>query len=169
MKRLQKYLTDNRNVFDDNEPMDGHLERFAERLNRRNSKHRQSLKRRFVLTFAVAASIAIIVETGIWRLSKLNDAQPEINEFAETETFYKMQMNGQIESILCKLDKADPETRRQLDEDLRDIIEENRAFLDEIRTHNNSELAIYYLVEHYRINLATLQAISDRLGEYFNC
>jgi hypothetical protein len=171
MNELRKYLIENRDIFDDLEPSEGHLERFAERLNARDDKQprKSSLKRRLTLTFALAASVALIVAVGIWSLSKHEPTTSNINEFAETESFYQAQMDEQIEAILCKLDKADPETRRQLDGDLRDIIEENRAFLDEIRNQTDRELAIYYLVEHYNVNLETLQSINDRLGEYFSC
>jgi hypothetical protein len=170
MNELRKYLIEHRDVFDDNEPVEGHRERFAERLNaRRAERRKQAAKRRLTVTFAIAASIALIVAAGIWRLSEHEPTVIEVNEFAETETFYHAQMNTQIEAILCKLVKADPETRRQLDRDLRAIVEENRAFLDEIRMQNNRELAIYYLVEHYNANLETLQAINEKLSEYFSC
>jgi hypothetical protein len=172
MSDLKKYLEENRNIFDDKEPLDGHFERFEERLNRLDAEknRKQTLKVRLIAICSAAASILLIIATGIWLFnSPEKETEPNISEFAETEMFYQTQMNGQIAAILCKLDKADDETRNLLEKDLQTLEEDNNRFLEEIRNQKNEELAIYYLVEHYNANLETLQSIDDKLGEYFNC
>jgi hypothetical protein len=172
MSDLKKYLEENRNIFDDKEPLDGHFERFEEKLNRFDAekKRKQTFKARLVARYSAAASILLILATAIWLFkSPEKETEPNISEFMETEMFYQTQMNGQIAAILCKLDKADDETRNQLAKDLQTLEEDNIVFLEEIRNQTNEELAIYYLVEHYNAKLETLQSINDKLGEYFNC
>jgi flagellar basal body-associated protein FliL len=169
MSDLKKYLKENRNIFDIQEPLDGHFKRFERRLNTLDVK-KQTLKIKFIATLSAAASILLIVAVGIWLFTTQgNDIEPYFSEFAETETFYSRQMDEQLVAIRCKLDKADEETRNQLEKDLQSMVEDNNKFLEEIRNQKNKELAIYYLVEHYNANLETLRFINDKLGEYFNC
>ncbi|MDR0725228.1 MAG: hypothetical protein LBF59_04370 [Prevotellaceae bacterium] len=172
MSDLKKYLEENRNIFDDKEPLDGHFERFEERLNRFDAEknRKQTLKVRLIATYSAVASILLIIAAGIWLLrTPETETERNISEFTETEMFYQTQMDRQIAAILCKLDKADAETRNQLEKDLQTLEEDNSRFLEEIRNQNNEELAIYYLVEHYNANIETLQFINAKLGEYFNC
>ncbi|MDR2027698.1 MAG: hypothetical protein LBQ01_09105 [Prevotellaceae bacterium] len=172
MSELKKYLKENRNIFDDQTPPDGHFERFESRLDRlaEKKKSRQTSKTRLVATVAIAASILFAVVAGIWSLKPAEKNPEQISsEFAETETFYRTQMNEQIAAIQCKLDKADEETRNQLEKDLQILTEDNNIFVEEIKEYTNEEMAIYYLVKHYSANLQSLQFINDKLGEYFNC
>jgi phosphoglycerate-specific signal transduction histidine kinase len=174
MSRLKKYFEENRNIFDDQELLEGHFERFEKRLDNfvAGKKRKQTLKIRFITAFSIAASILLVVATGLWlnTSSPNNDAPTSVvSEFSETEAFYREQMNEQIDAILCKLDKADDETRSQLEKDLQNITDDNNKFIAEIKENKNEELAIYYLVEHYNVNLQTLQFINDKLGEYFKC
>ncbi|MDR1582481.1 MAG: hypothetical protein LBS55_04350 [Prevotellaceae bacterium] len=169
MSDLKKYLEENRNIFEDKEPLEGHFERFEKRLDKLTvkKKRKQILRIRLITTFSVAAAIAIVLVAGLWHSPE--SVENNISEFVETEAFYREQMNEQITAILCKLDKADAETRDQLEKDLQNITEDNKKFVEEIKNNKNEELAIYYLVEHYNANLQTLQLINDTLSEYFKC
>ncbi|MDR2652754.1 MAG: hypothetical protein LBC68_10670 [Prevotellaceae bacterium] len=168
MSELKKYFEENKNIFDNQEPLDGHFERFEKRLDNlvAEKKRKHTLKIRLITACSIAASILLVVVAGLW----LHSSKPtKVDEFAKTEAFYREQMNEQINDILCKLDKADAETRDQLEKDLQNITEENKKFVEEIKATENEGLAIYYLVEHYNANLEILQSINDILSEYFKC
>jgi hypothetical protein len=172
MSELKEYFDRNRIVFDNEEPSEGHFERFENRLNRCDveKRRRQALKIKLRYTISAAVSILLVLAAGIWILiSSQQDIAPSISEFEETEAFYSELMNGQIDEILCRLDKADYTTRTLLENDLRNLTLDTNSFVEEIRGHQNEELAIYYLVEHYSANLQTLQLINAQLGEYFKC
>ncbi|MDR1341181.1 MAG: hypothetical protein LBK58_14175 [Prevotellaceae bacterium] len=172
MNDLNKYLKGNRNIFDDCEPFEGHFERFEKRLDLhlQEKKHKRTLKVKLFGAVSIAASIALII-TGIWMYKSSGDdsAEQDFSEFAETEAFYRSQMDEQIAGINCKLSRADAETRIQLEKDLQDIVEDAGKFAEEIRGAESEELAIYYLVEHYTANLEALQAINGKLEEYYKC
>jgi septal ring factor EnvC (AmiA/AmiB activator) len=169
MSDLKKYLKENREIFDVYEPLDGHFERFEKRLNSIDAG-KKTLKIKFITTLSAAAAILLIVAAGIWFFTNPgNNPEQYFSEFAETEIFYRRQIDEQLAAIRCKLDKADEETRNQLEEDLQSMTKDNSEFLEEIRNRKNEELAIYYLVEHYNASLETLRFINDKLGEYFNC
>lgn len=167
MNDWNNYMNENRNVFDEMEPVEGHFERFEERLNRIEAEKKRKRSLKIILaSFSVAASVLIIIFAGIRFYSSPDEQE---SEFMVTNGFYKAKMNEQIAEIRCKLDKADDETRNQLENDLQKIIDENNNFAKEICNDANKELAIYYLVEHYKMNLQALQFIDDRLGNYFKC
>jgi hypothetical protein len=170
MSDLKKYFEDNKSVFDDKEPLEGHFERFEKRLDKlaAEKKRKRTLKIRLI-TLSAAASVLLVVAVGLWRDTPPPDNNVAVSEFSEAEAFYREQMNEQIAAILCKLDKADDETRNQLEKDLQNITEDNKKFVEEIQANKNEELAIYYMVNHYNVNLQTLQFINDKLGEYFKC
>jgi hypothetical protein len=173
MSDWKNYLNENGHVFDDKEPAEGHFERFEERLNRlaAGKKRKQTLKIRLV-AFSAAASVLLIIFAGMWFYPSSTAGEKlaeQGNEFSETEIFYKKQLDEQIAGILCKLDKADAETRIRLENDLQNIVEESDNFVKEIRNNENEELAIYYLVEHYKVNLETLHFINNKLENYFKC
>jgi hypothetical protein len=178
MRKWRNYIKENPSFFDDQEPEEGHFERFEERLNRstqRDNNKRTALIKR-VSAFSIAASIAILVLVGIRFFSSPNAVVEEISagqnlkeEFLTTDDFYQEQMNKQIEVIQCKLASADSQTRNQLEKDLQSIRNENKHFVKEIQNDENEELAIFYLVKHYRANLRALQFINDKLGKQFEC
>jgi hypothetical protein len=171
MNDLKAYLKENRKIFDDKEPPEGHFERFEKRLSNfvAAEKRKRNLKIRIITAISIAASILLVVglRTGLRTFSG-ND-QDVAGEFSKAETFYRRQMDEQITAILCKLNEADAETRNQLEADLQHIAEDNQKFVAEIRNIPNEELSIYYLVEHYSDNVQTLQFINKKLSEYFKC
>jgi hypothetical protein len=169
MNDLKKYLNENRDVIDGMEPLDGHFDRFEERLNSRarEKKRKKATKVKLYGAVSVAASIALVA-TGIWMYKQQPDNAGEIfSEFVETEVFYRTQMDKQIAGIYCKLAETDAETQSLLTKDLEEIVENTDTFVEEIRDAKDGELAIYYLVEHYEANLDALRFINNKLEEYF--
>jgi len=177
MESLRNYLKENRAVFEDKEPAEGHFERFEERLARFISEKqpKKTLNVRLVTVFSAAASVLLIIAAVVWLYfsPEIRDRdmslQPDKNEFSITNQFYAEQMNEQIERIQCKLSVVNPGIRNQLEEDLHQIVMENEQFVQKMQNENNEDLAIFYLVKHYRVNLHTLEFISDKLGNDVEC
>ncbi|GHT64489.1 hypothetical protein AGMMS50239_22300 [Bacteroidia bacterium] len=177
MKSLKNYIKENPAVFDDQEPAEGHFERFAERLNRLASEKqpKRTLKFRLITVFSAAASVFLIIMATVWLHSspeeEKNDfsEQPDKTEFSVTNRFYAEQMNEKIEHIQCKLSTVSPNVRSQLEGDLQQIVTENKQFIQKMQKENNENLAVFYLVKHYKINLHTLEFISDKLGDDGEC
>ncbi|MDR0866837.1 MAG: hypothetical protein LBO74_18175 [Candidatus Symbiothrix sp.] len=176
MNDLKNYLKENKAAFDSQEPADGHFERFEERLKAvsKEKKRKRTLKIRLISTFSVAASILLIIGISIhFHASPVDTGDPfaeqTANEFSLTNDFYKEQMNEQIAGIQCKLSKADTGTQNQLEGDLQKILEENDRFVQQIQNDANEDLAIFYLVKHYKANLHALEFINHKLGNYIEC
>lgn len=168
MRNWRNYIKENPTIFDDQEPEDGHFERFEERINRftTENKKKRTLKRSIPAAFAIAASIAVLILVGV-RFFSIEQSIKD--EFQTTNDFFEGQMAEQIAGIQCKLASADSQTRNRLEKDLQSIRNENKHFVEEIQGDENEELALFYLVKHYRANLRALQFINDKLGKQFEC
>jgi len=177
MESLRNFIKENRAVFDDKEPAEGHFERFEERLNCLipEKQPERTLKIRLITVFSVAASVLLIIMAVAWfyaspEIGKIDVAeQPDPTEFSVTNQFYAEQMTEKIERIQCKLSVVSPDVRNQLEKDLHQIVTENKQFVQKMQKENNEDLAVFYLVKHYKINLHTLEFISDKLGSDVEC
>lgn len=177
MKFLKNYIKENRAVFDDREPAEGHFKRFEERLNRLalEKQSKRPLKIRLITVFSAAASVFLIVMAVTWLHSSPENEeadlgkQPSKTEFSVTNRFYAEQMNEKIGRIQCKLSVVNPNVRSQLEEDLHRIVTENKQFVRKMQKESNVSLAVFYLIKHYKINLYTLEFISGKLGDDIEC
>lgn len=178
MKDRRKYIEENRDIFDDREPLAGHIERFEALLNKnKGTNQAQSTRRvRLIGVLSIAASIAILIGVAIkfYAPESINVVTPiegtiSIDEFRSTNEFYNQQMEEQIADIMCKLAYTDIENQKQLSEDIQKIITNNTVFVDEMAKNENQEIAIRYLVRHYKANIERLENINEKLGKYAKC
>lgn len=179
MKDLKEYIRENKNAFDDMEPAMGHFERFEALLDKQEEKivsKRGSRKAKLICLLSIAASIVILALVTIKFYTpqqiQTEEAKKEIstpNEFYTTNEYYKQQMKEQIANVMCKLANTDPENQAQLTADLQKLIENNNQFVNEIAKSKNQELAIHYLIKHYKTNIQALENINEKLGKYTKC
>lgn len=178
MKDRRKFIESNRGIFDDKEPLAGHFDRFETLLNSTKSLPEANSKRRLKLigVVSIAASIAILVGITfkLYTPQSINPVTPienaiEIDEFRSTNEFYNQKMEEQIADIMCKLAYTDTQNQKQLSEDIQKIISSNSAFVDEMAKNDNPEIAIRYLVRHYKANIERLENINEKLGKYTKC
>ena len=176
MESLRNYIKENRAVFDDKEPSEGHFERFEERLDRLmpGKQSERTLRIRLITIFSVAASVLLIVAAvRFYSSSKTGKTesteQANKTEFSVTNQFYSEQMNQSIEHIQCKLSVVNPNIRNQLEKDLNQIVTDNKQFVRKMQNENDEGLAVFYLVKHYKTNLRALKFINDKLGNDVEC
>lgn len=180
MRNIKKYIDDNRSIFDDKEPSSGHIERFEALLDSQNTMtpaKRTSRRVMIIRTLAVAASIAILIgivvryyaPQSIEVVPTENNIDVNANEFQVTNDYYNQQMETQIAEIMCKLANTDTENQAQLTKDLEKIIDSNNKFVKEMSKNENQEMALRYLVKHYKVNIQALENINDKLGKYAKC
>lgn len=177
---IKKYIDDNRNLFDDKEPSDGHMERFEALLGDMDEQqeNKKPAKRiRLISLISVAASVAVLIAVAVkfYAPDSINmDTVPtEINistdEFQTTNEYYNQQMEEQIADIMCKLANTDPQNQAQLTSDLQQIIEQNQHFVEKMKKNDNQEIALRYLIKHYKANIQALRNINEKLGKYTHC
>lgn len=179
MKDLRKYIQENRSAFDDKEPPMGHMERFEALLKKQEEKKkdlRKPTKRiKFITLISVAAMFAILVGVAVkFYAPQSINVEPSIengvsDEFLATNEYYSQLMEEQIADIMCKLSNTDSENQGKLTEDLQQIVEENKNFINEMSQNENKEIAIRYLVKHYKTNIEALENINEKLGKHVQC
>jgi len=176
---IKNYIDQNRDLFDDKEPLDGHMERFEAMLGQLDEKKREkkTAKRvRLVSLISVAASIAVLIAVAVkfYAPESINVSAPtqesiSTSEFHATNEYYNQQMEEQIADIMCKLAHTDPQNQAQLTSDLQQIVEQNQTFVEQMKEKDNQEIAIRYLVKHYKANIQALRNINEKLGKYTHC
>lgn len=179
MRDIKKYMDDNRSFFDDKEPSPGHIERFESLLNKQQESiaptKRVSGRVMILRTFAAAACIIIIIGVAVKFYAPQSieivptENNMNVNEFQATNDYYNQQMEAQIAEIMCKLANTDTENQAQLTKDLEKIIDGNNKFVKEMAKNENQEMALRYLVKHYKVNIQALENINDKLGKYTKC
>ncbi|MDR2956093.1 MAG: hypothetical protein LBV43_13535 [Prevotella sp.] len=175
---MKKYIDDNRETFDDKEPSAGHFDRFEALLNsREKDKEEKKPKRKINLVpiLSIAASVAILIGVAIKfyapdSIKRVPAEQIEkVDEFQATNDYYNQLMEEKIADIMCKLASTDSENQVLLSRDLEQIIDYNKQFVNEMKNNENREIALLYLVKHYKTNIQALEGIDEKLGKYANC
>lgn len=182
MKNRKEYIEKNRVLFDDKEPTEGHLDRFEALLNKQEKNiiiEEQKPNRKFLFfkLASIAACFAILIGIGIkFYTSKNSYITPTIEqngniteEFLTTNDYYNQRMEEYIADIMCKLSNTDTDNQAQLSSDLQNIIESNASFVEEMKNSENKEIALRYLVKHYKANIQALENINNKLGKITNC
>lgn len=182
--KRKKYIDGNRNLFDDQEPVTGHGERFEALLNSKMDKSiRQGTghkKKMLVSIISIAASflLVITIATRVYLPNKENMGatldKPVVvstipDEFRTVNEYYDRQMKGYISNIMCKLGHTDPQNQARLAADLEQIIENNSAFVNEMLQNENEKVAVRYLKKHYKANMQALENIDKKLEKYTDC
>jgi len=178
MNDLRKKIEQNRDLFDDQEPSFGHMERFEALLNNQTEqKHKHTKKVRLITLLSVAASIAVLIAIAVRFYSPGDGGNgiptPEVisatDEFNTTNDYYNQKMEEKIADIMCKLAYTDPENQARLTRDIQRIIDSNNDFISEIAKGEDKEAAIHFLVKHYKTNIDVLENIDEKLGKYTKC
>ncbi len=174
MESWEDKIKNKRSLFDDKDLPEGHLIRFEALLNKQEAiKVKVSKRFKPITIFSIAASVLLVIGVGFYFMThNHNSNNPQIqisNEFYTTNEYYNQQMLEQIDNIMCKLSQADNETREQLTQDLESIINENSKFVTNIAQNDNEEMAIYYMVEHYKTNIQVLEFIDKKLSKQIEC
>ncbi len=179
MEKLKKYIEENRDLFDDKNPSEGHMERFEallDRLPQQDAINKPARKFNLIRVLSVAASIAILIGVAFkFYAPHQVDAVPleentiMLDEFRATNDYYNQKMEAQIADIMCKLAHTDTENQAQLTADLQRIVDNNADFVNEMAKNQNQEIALRYLVKHYKANIQVLENINQKLGKFTKC
>ena len=155
MNRLEKFVRDNRSLFDEDPPA-GHFERFQEKMTR---KHARIVTLRRVLS--IAASIAILMTAGIvWLKPEKHDETLICENASDLKICYLEKMDivaSQIEELVMDFDYWD---RTEIMNEVQSIFEAvNSDFESELPEELPEDEMNEILSEYYRLNLQGLEMI----------
>lgn len=171
MKDIEKIIRENSGFFNDEEPFEGHFERFSAKLEARQSV---SPGRISILPHLLkAAAVAILVTlSSLWTWEHvlspdankmaLGDVSPEYNE---VEQYYVQQvsiMEDEIENIWIN---NDPEEKEMLLQELDDMDKMYEDLQKDLKANPNDDRVINAMIEHYQRKVDIMNYVLSQLRE----
>jgi len=169
MKNIEEIIRENRNVFEDKEPIDGHLDRFNWKLEKR--LHSNATKRSIVPYLLRAAVVTLLVTlSSLWTWDKfirsdngtmaLGDVSPQ---YREVENYYVHQVNlmeGELQNVNFE---TNPEQKVMLQNELKSMDSTYVQLQKELKANPNDERIINAMIEHYQTKIEVLTYIVSQL------
>jgi hypothetical protein len=169
MKNIDDIIRENKGHFDMKDPIDGHLERFNWKLEKR--LHGKATQRSIVPYLLRAAVVTVLVTlSSLWAWDQfirtdnkgmaLGDVSPQ---YREVENYYVHQVN-MMEGELQNVDFGNnPEQKVMLQNELKSMDSTYVQLQKELKANPNDERIINAMIEHYQTKMEVLSYIVDQL------
>lgn len=168
MKNIEELIRNNRDLFETAEPIDGHLERFNWKLEKR--LHSITNKRSIVPYLLRAAVVTLLITlSSLWTWDNfirkdngmtLGQVSPQ---YKEVENYYVHQVNL-MESELGTIDlKNNPEQKNMLMSEMKSMDSVYIQLQKELKVNPNDERIINAMIEHYQTKLEVMTYIVNQL------
>jgi hypothetical protein len=174
MDKLKKYIEDNKDSFDDIRLPEGHLERFADKLEKSNAR---KTKRVWLISLlSSAAAMLLLLFIGLGRQDKssiepidieasneesCSDIQDEINELT---LFYNMKMNSLLSDIETECGKRNNKDSASILKDSKSVRLEADLFEKNILPELPcSELSFEIITRQYDANIQSLSMMLEQV------
>lgn len=168
MKTIDELLRENKDFFEDAEPMEGHFERFSRKLEMR---FRKEAPKKSIVPYLLRAAVVTLLVT----LSSLytwdNFIRPEKTgmtlgqvspEYKEVENYYIHQVNL-MEDELSGIALTDEEQKKTLMNELKSMDSVKISLQKELKANPNDERIINAMIEHYQTKLEVMSYIVTQL------
>jgi len=171
MKDIEKIIRDNVEFFNNEEPFEGHFERFSSKL-----KARQFVApRRVSLTpyLLKAAAVAILVAlSSLWtwehvlspnaKKMTLSEVSPE---YREVEQYYVKQVSLIEDEIQGVWINGQPDDKDMLLEELDEMDKMYEELQKDLKANPNDERVINAMIEHYQQKVEVMNYILSQLKQ----
>ena len=172
MSILEQRITKNKELFDVNEPEEGHFKRFQEKLQKIQPEVKRSYRRLYVGAMKIAASVIILLAVTfmlfIYNNGSKNlfatEASPELLEAVD----YYSTMNEQKLAKIDELSKADAESEKLKENALANanaIAMETKKLEQEYIASNKDARVLGAIVSNYRFLTSVLDKVIDNMNE----
>jgi len=173
MKTIDEIIRDNRDFFDE-EPREGHLERFNRKL---ESRFNKGSVRRSIVPYLLRAAVVTLLITlsSLWTWDHfinpdrnrmaLGDVSPQ---YREVENYYLHQVNL-VESEIVTVDiSSNPEQKEMLYNELKSMDSVYVQLQKELKANPDDERIINAMIEHYQTKLEVMTFIVNQLKSIRN-
>ncbi|MBP8960506.1 MAG: hypothetical protein KBG40_08800 [Bacteroidales bacterium] len=169
MKNIDEIIRENRNLFDDKEPMEGHFERFEWKLQKR--LHPPANKRDilpYLLRAAIITAFISLSSVWIWnnylRPGKdqmtLGDVSPQ---YKEVENYYLREVSTMKDELNKAEFRLSPEQKNMLNSELKSMDSIYIQLQKDLKANPNDERIINSMIEHYQIKVEVMSYILNQL------
>jgi hypothetical protein len=174
MKPLDDFIKYNPERFDTEEPLNGHFDRFDERLEK-TYRRKTGLGMSMVFKIAAAVILGLILTFTAFRESRLLNqsldyivSSPEYPELREAEQYYSMQMDlyySRIENLRFGNDK---DQKQQILDELSDMDRQVVTLKHDLKQNPEDERVMHAIINYYQVKLEFMDMIIARTQESFN-
>lgn len=169
MKTIEDIIRNNRDLFEDKEPSEGHFDRFSVKLEIRCQA--KANKRSIVPYLLRAAVVTLLVtlsslwtwdhfiRTGNSRMT-LGQVSPQ---YKEVENYYLHQVSLMEGEIVNTDLQSNPEQREMLVKEMKSMDSTYVSLQKELKANPNDERIINAMIEHYQTKLEIMTYIVNQL------
>ncbi|MCJ7447870.1 MAG: hypothetical protein MUO72_09265 [Bacteroidales bacterium] len=169
MKTIDEIIRSNRDFFEDEEPSEGHLERFNRKLEMRF--HTGGIRRSIVPYLLKAAVVTLLVTlSSLWTWDHfirpdrnrmtLGDVSPQ---YKEVENYYIHQVNLMENEIGTVNLSNNPEQMDMLRIEMKSMDSVYVQLQKELNANPNDERIINAMIEHYQTKVEVLSFVVNQL------
>lgn len=174
MKSIEEIISENKELFNDQEPFDGHFERFSRKLEQRlhTVKPRKSIVP-YLLRAAVVTLLVTLSSLWTWdtfvrpssRRMTLSEVSPE---YKEVEGYYLHQVNLMEEEIDDFSIMTNSEQNEMLQKEIQSMDSVYVQLQKELKANPNDERIINAMIEHYQTKVEVMSFIVSQLNAIKN-
>lgn len=188
MDELKSFFEQNRNLFDTEEPLAGHFERFQQRLEA-EQKRRNRFNYRRILYVAASVVVAVVVsvealslllgkgvETIQNEVAELNissadefvrqttqNVKSKLNpEYRETQKYYITEVDNRLDQI--KATSMDEDQKAELLKELSEMDELFAKLQKELKSSPDNQVLIEAMINHYKMKIEVMNQIINNLN-----
>jgi hypothetical protein len=169
MKNIEEIIKNNKDFFDEEEPSEGHLERFNRKL---EIMFGPKVAKRSIVPYLLRAAVVTLLLTlsSLWTWDHfirpdrnritLGDVSPE---YKEVENYYVHQVN-MMKSEIVNIDlKNNPEQKEILFKEMKSMDSVYVQLQKELKANPDDERIINAMIEHYQTKMDVMNYILNQL------
>lgn len=176
---IEKLISDKLDKLNDNEPLDGHFDRFEEKLKKQNK--RQIISLNMVLKIAAAVVFVLLITNQAFiyfssdRKTNINTAENKQNvtlasvapEYEEVEFYYNNAINVGLNQWEGMVEKGmiSEEEKKLMDKELNEFGNIYESLQKDLEANPNDERVINAMLEYYQSKLSVINMIVNKLEE----
>jgi hypothetical protein len=169
MKNIEDTIRNNKELFEDREPLEGHFDRFNRKL---EIRFRTNTTKRSIVPYLLRAAVVTLLVTlsSLWtwdhfiRPGSSRTALGQVSpQYKEVENYYIHQVN-MMEGELVTVDlKNNPEQKAMLIKEMKSMDSVYVSLQKELKANPDDERIINAMIEHYQTKLEVMTYIVNQL------
>jgi hypothetical protein len=169
MKTLDDFIQENKAMFMNNEPPEGHFERFGQKLKQAHKRRKINL---LVRISSIAAIGLLLITSSIFIYDRYFDRQPEllnisdINPQMQKVEFY---YTSQIEQFSAGLDSlssvTQEKTRKMMSDELAEMDSIHRELQKKLGNNPGDQRVVDAMITYYQTKLGMIKSFIQSLNQ----
>jgi len=166
MKPVDDFIRDNRELFSTDDPPEGHLDRFYDKLKASGNPGKARtlwvvLKVAAVLVIGLFLSVLVYEGFSLYRTALGEDSCLN-KELCEAEDFYSKQAETYYHQIEKMPFINDPQTRKEILKELREMDAQVAGMKEDLKQNPNDERIIHTIINYYQEKIDLMDMIIAR-------